>query len=49
MLPKCLITSVQRHNDTLKGQEDNFAVSLVFFFCFCFGGGGEEEEMKGRK
>jgi len=43
VLPKCLITSVQRHNDTLKGQEDNFAVSLVFFSVFAL---GEEEKRR---
>lgn len=49
MLPKCLITSVQRYHDAQKGLEENFAISL-FFRCFSLGeGGGEKEEMKGRK
>lgn len=48
VLPKCLITFVQRYDDTQKRLEENFAISL-FFPCFSLGGGGEEEEMKGRK
>lgn len=34
VLPKCLITSVQRYDDTRKGLEENFAISLFFSSCF---------------
>lgn len=48
-LPKCLITSVQRYHHTQKGLEDNFAISLFFFFPSVFPSGEEDKRGKWRE
>lgn len=49
VLPKCLTASVQRYDDTQRGLEENFAISLFFPPCFSLREGGDWEEIRGRK